>query len=206
MLEALGVGAVVVDVFDAGALKKALWAASPDVVIHQLTDLSGDHDAASIEGKLRGNARLRREGTANLVAAATEIGVKRIIAQSIGWAYAPKAPPFAETDPLDVQATGQRAITISEGVVPLESAILEQAAFEGVILRYGQLFGPGTWTAEPTGAAPLHVEAAAYAAFLAVTRGRPGVYNIANRGGALTIDKALSELGWLPDFRLDGQV
>jgi hypothetical protein len=171
MLEELGIGAVVVDVFDAGALKKALWAASPDVVIHQLTDLSGDHDAASIEGKLRGNARLRREGTANLVAAA-----------------------------------GQRAITISEGVVPLESAILEQAAFDGVILRYGQLFGPGTWTAEPTGAAPLHVEAAAYAAFLAVSRGRPGVYNIANRGGALTIDKALSELGWLPDFRLDGQV
>lgn len=203
-LEALGVGAVVVDVFDADALKEAVWTASPDVLIHQLTDLSGDQDSASPEEKSRRNARLRRVGTANLVAAATATGVKRIIAQSIGWAYAPKDPPFVETDPLDLEATGPRAITLS-GIVPLEGAILDQTAFEGVILRYGQLYGPGTWSPEPNGAAPLHVEAAAYGAFLAVDRGPPGAYNIAEPGGALVIDKALSELGWQPDFRLGGQ-
>ena len=204
-LEAMGISAAVVDVFDADALKEAVWTASPDVLIHQLTDLSGGVDPASPEEGLRRNARLRREGTANLVRAATATGVKRIIAQSIGWAYAPKAPPFVETDPLDVQATGQRAITVSQGVAPLESAVLDQSAFEGIILRYGQLYGPGTRSAEPTGAAPLHVEAAAYAAFLAVDHGRPGAYNIADPGGALAIDKALSELGYRPDFRLGGQ-
>jgi hypothetical protein len=51
----------------------------------------------------------------------------------------------------------------------------------------------------------LHVEAAAYGAFLAIDHGRSGVYNIAEPGGALVIDKALSELGWQPDFRLGGQ-
>jgi nucleoside-diphosphate-sugar epimerase len=204
-LEAMGIGAVVVDVFDAAALNGAVWAASPDVLIHQLTDLSGDVGPAVLEERTRRNAHLRREGTANLMAAAKATGVKRIVAQSIGWAYAPKDPPFVETDPLDVQATGLRAVTVSEGVVPLESAILDQDEFEGVILRYGQLYGLGTWCAEPTGTAPLHVEAAAYAAFLAVDHGRPGVYNVADPGGALVIDKALSALGWQPGVRLGGQ-
>jgi nucleoside-diphosphate-sugar epimerase len=204
-LEAVGVEAVVVDVFDAAALKEAVWAAAPDVLIHQLTDLSGDVGPAVLEERTRGNARLRREGTANLVAAATAAGVKRIVAQSIGWAYAPKDPPFVEADPLDLQATGLRAVTISEGVLPLERAILDQGAFEGVILRYGQLYGPGTWSDEPNGAAPLHVEAAAFAALLAVDGGRPGAYNIAEPGGALAIDMALSELGWRPDFRVRRQ-
>jgi len=205
-LEAMGIGAVVVDVFDPDAVEEAVRAASPDVLIHQLTDLSGGLDPANPEEGLRRNARLRREGTANLVRAATATGVKRFVAQSIGWAYAPKSPPFTESDPLDVQATGQRAISVSEGVVPLESAILDQTSFEGLILRYGQLYGPGTWSAAPAGAAPLHVDAAAYAAFLAIDHGEPGAYNIADPGGALGIDKALRDLGWRPDFRLGGQV
>lgn len=203
-LEAMGISAVVVDVFDADALKEAVRTAAPDVLINQLTDLSGDHDPASLEERSRRNARIRRHGTANLVAAATAASVTRIIAQSIGWAYAPKDLPFVETDPLDLLATGQRAITLS-GIVPLEGAILDQAAFEGIILRYGQLYGPGTWSDEPSGPAPLHVEAAAYAALLAVDHGGPGAYNFADPGGALAIDKALRELGWRPDFRLGGQ-
>lgn len=200
-LETLGVKAAVVDVFDVDALKEAIWIASPDVLIHQLTDLSGGIDADSPEDGMRRNARLRREGTANLAKAAQSAGVKRVIAQSVAWAYAPKTTPFVETDPLDLAATGPRAITLS-GIAPLESAILDQVAFEGIVLRYGQLYGPGTWSAEPTGAAPLHVEAAAYAAFLAIDHGRPGAYNIADPGGAVVIDKALSELDWRPDFRL----
>ena len=204
-LEALGIGAVVIDVFDADAFNEAVWTASPDVLIHQLTDLSEENHSEPPEEKSRRNARIRQTGTANLVAAATAAGVRRIIAQSIGWAYAPKSLPLTETDPLDLEATGPRAITLS-GIVALEDAILNQTAFEGLILRYGQLYGPGTGSTAPTGTAPLHVEAAACAAFLAVDHGRPGAYNIADPGGALVIDKALSELGWQPEFRLGRQM
>jgi nucleoside-diphosphate-sugar epimerase len=201
-LEALGVTPAVVDVFDRDALEHAVIAAAPDVVIHQLTDLSSGIDQQAPEAGIRRNARLRREGTANLAAATRAAGAKRLIAQSIAWAYAPKDPPFRETDPLDTHAEGARAITVREGVVPLECAVLDQDAFVGIVLRYGQLYGPGTWSAEPTGAAPLHVEAAAYAAFLAIDHGAPGAYNVAEPGGAVAIDKAIAELGWRPDFRL----
>src|ERR1700753_4070138 len=161
-LEALGIGAVIVDVFDGKALEEAVEACAPDVVIHQLTDLSAGIDPAKQEEGLRRNARIRREGTANLARAARTAGVKRLIGQSIAWAYAPKATPWIETDPLDLHATGPRAISVCEGVV----------------LRYGQLYGPRTWSAEPNGASPVHVDAAAYAALLAVDHGRPGAYNI----------------------------
>lgn len=200
-LEAIGISGVVVDVFDADALKEAVWAASPDVLIHQLTDLSGGLDPSFSEDSIRRNARIRREGTANLVRAARSASVRRVIAQSIGWAYAPKPCPFTEADPLDLEAEGSRAITLS-GIAALENAILDQDDFAGVVLRYGQLYGSGTSSAEPSGAMPVHVEAAAFAAFLAIDHGRSGAYNIADQGGALIIDKALRELGYRPGFRL----
>jgi len=201
----MGIGAAIINVFDSEALKIAATTAQPDVIIHQLTDLSAGIDPAAPEQAMRRNAQLRREGTANLVAAGRAAGVKRIIAQSIAWAYAPKPLPFIESDPLDVNATGSRAISILDGVVPLENAVLDQSDFEGVVLRYGQLYGPGTWSAEPDGAAPVQVEAAAYAAFLAVDHGRPGAYNIADPGGAVAIGKAVRELDWRPDFRRQDQ-
>jgi nucleoside-diphosphate-sugar epimerase len=204
-LEAMGIDAAIINVFDAEALRTAVTAAAPDVLIHQLTDLAAGIDPAAPEEAMRRNAHLRREGTANVVAAARAAGVKRIIAQSIAWAYAPKPLPFIESDPLDVNATGSRAISILDGIVPLENAVLDQNDFEGVVLRYGQLYGPGTWSAEPDGSAPVHVEAAAYAAFLAIDRGRPGAYNIADPGGVVAIDKAVRELGWRPDYRRHDQ-
>jgi len=204
-LEALGVDAVVVNVFDRDALEQTMLAAAPDAVIHQLTDLSAGIDTKSPEEALKRNARLRREGTANLVRAVRAASAKRLIVQSIAWAYAPKDSPFRETDPLDVNAQGARAISVGEGVVPLESAVLDQKDFEGVVLRYGQLYGPGTWSEEPTGSAPVHVDAAAYAAFLAIDRGDPGAYNVAAPGGAVAIEKAVAGLGWRHDFRLNGR-
>jgi len=203
VLEALGVEATVVDVFDRDALAQVVKGAGPDVVIHQLTDLAAGLDPKVQEETLKRNARLRREGTANLVRAARAAGVKRLVAQSIAWAYAPKELPWREGDPLDVDATGLRAISVRDGVVPLEAAVLDQGDFDGIVLRYGQLYGPGTWSREPTGTAPVHVEAAAHAAFLAVARGRPAAYNIAEPGGAVAIDRAVSELGWRPAFRLE---
>jgi nucleoside-diphosphate-sugar epimerase len=202
-LEALGADVAVVDVLDRVNLERVVQNARPDVIIHQLTDLSAGLDPKVQEETLKRNARLRREGTANLANAARSAGVKRLIAQSIAWAYAPKELPYHEADPLDVGATGLRAISVRDGVVPLETAVLEQDDFEGIVLRYGQLYGPGTWSAEPNGSAPVHVDAAAYAALLAVDLGSPGAYNIAEPGGAVSIERAVTELRWRPEFRLE---
>jgi nucleoside-diphosphate-sugar epimerase len=72
----------------------------------------------------------------------------------------------------------------------------------GVVLRYGQIYGPGTGTDVPRSAVPLHVDAAAYAALLAIDRGAPGVYNIAEPNAQVATQKARAELGWDADFRL----
>jgi nucleoside-diphosphate-sugar epimerase len=96
ILAAQGVVPLVVDVFDATALEMAVLRARPDIVIHQLTDLPPGLDPTRMaEGAMR-NARIRSEGTANLVAAARAAGSRRIVAQSIAWAYAPGATPFHE--------------------------------------------------------------------------------------------------------------
>ena len=96
----LGATPVVVDVFDAAALAAAVVAAKPQAVIHQLTDLAFAPGTPQYEEGLARNARLRIEGTANLVAAAKAAGVTKMIAQSIGWIYAPGSGARVETDPL----------------------------------------------------------------------------------------------------------
>jgi nucleoside-diphosphate-sugar epimerase len=202
VLDGMGVRGVIADLFDPEGLLAAVVEASPDIVLHQVTDLAAGINQANPEEVIRRNARVRREGTENLVRAAQAAKAKRLVAQSIGWAYAAKDLPFQESDPLDVNATGNRSITVNEGIVPLETLVLGQPDIEGVILRFGQLYGKGTWSTEPTGASPVHVDAAAYAAFLAIDHGKPGIYNIAEPGNALDVDKAMSELAWRPDFRL----
>lgn len=202
-LRALGAEPVVVDVFDADALREVLLGAQPDVVIHQLTDLPRGLDPARMNEAIARNARLRREGTRHLVDAAMAAGVDRFVAQSIAWAYAPGPEPHAEGDPLDVGAEGMRAISVG-GIVALESAVLGSSPLEGAVLRYGQLYGPGTGTDAPAGSAPLHVDAAAYAALLFVERDATGIFNIAEPNGYVATAKAAAELGWRPDFRLAG--
>jgi hypothetical protein len=84
----------------------------------------------------------------------------------------------------------------------LEGAVLGAAGLTGIVLRYGRLWGPGTWNQEPSGRGALHVDAAAHVALLALTRGQAGAYNIAETDGALTTEKAQRELGFNPAFRL----
>src|SRR5882724_11658535 len=112
-IEAMCARPVVVDVYDADALKAAVVAARPDVLIHQLTDLPSAPGTPGYEDGQKRNNRLRREGTRNLVDAAVAAGVKRVIAQSIAFAYAPGAGPRHETDPLDHAAQGTRALTVA---------------------------------------------------------------------------------------------
>jgi nucleoside-diphosphate-sugar epimerase len=198
-LESLGVRAVVVDVFDAAALNHAVLAAKPEVVINQLTDLPDVRDLMQIAASRAGNARIRIEGTRNLMAAARAAGAMRAIGQSIAFAYAPGPAPLSESDPLD-DSEAQR-VTV-EGVRAIEQQTLETPGIDGLVLRYGRLYGPGTWFAKPEGTGTLSTDAAAHAALLAVTRGRPGIYNIAEDDGALLIEKAKRELGFDPTYRM----
>ncbi len=199
-LRAQNVDPIVVDVFDADALARVVAAHRPDVVIHQLTDLPKDLDPRLMTAAIGRNARIRDEGTRNLVAAALAAGVPRIVAQSIAWAYAPGPEPHGEGDPLDADAQGDRRTTV-RGVIALEAAVLSTPGIEGVVLRYGQLYGPGAHSPVPSKASPLHVDAAAHAALLAIDRGR-GTYNIAQSNAHVATDKARVELGWSADFRL----
>jgi len=201
-LKAQGAELVVVDVFDSDRLCAAVVAARPDVVIHQLTDLPQIFDPVRSVDVLRRNSRLRIEGTANLVAAARASGSRRIIAQSIAFAYTPGAEPRAESDPLAFGEGEEPSAITARGVRALETAVLGAPGITGIVLRYGRLYGPGTWFATAHGTGSLHVDAAAKAALLAVSRGTPGVYNIAEDDGALTVDKARRELGFDATFRL----
>ncbi|MGW3607648.1 NAD-dependent epimerase/dehydratase family protein [Micromonospora sp. NPDC005161] len=129
-------GAVAVDVLDRDAVVAAVRSVRPDVVMHQLTSLS--------TGDFAANSRLRRVGTRNLVDAALAAGVRRIVAQSIAWAYEPGAEPAPENTALDLGAPEPRQTSVA-GVAALESAV--QEAPEWIVLRYGTLYGPGTWYA-----------------------------------------------------------
>jgi len=196
-----GIEPIVVDVFDATRLTRAVLEVAPAVVIHQLTDLALIHDPKRLPEALTRNARLRAEGTQNLVGAALAAGVRRFIAQSIAWVYAPGPEPHTEEDPLNLDATGTAAITVG-GVMALEHAVVTAPRLEGIVLRYGWLYGPGTGTVVAAGSPPLHVDAAALAAWLATDRGTPGVYNIADPSPLVSVQKAQRELGWDPSFRL----
>jgi nucleoside-diphosphate-sugar epimerase len=135
-LRALGAAPVVCDVFDAAAVRDAVTEFAPDLVMHQLTDLPDD--AAQIREAGGANARIRREGTRNLLAAAAAAGAERFLVQSVAW-----------TIPGDGGAA----------VAEMEQMVL---AAEGVVLRYGQFYGPGTY--HPTDPPPpprVHVDTAA---------------------------------------------
>jgi nucleoside-diphosphate-sugar epimerase len=200
-LSALGAVPIVVDVFEAAALSRAIASAKPDVVINQLTDLPKDLNPAEMGAAIIRNARVREEGTRNLVGAALASGVRRFISQSIAWAYAVGPEPHPESDPLDAEAPGERGITV-RGVIALENLTLKSPPLAGAVLRYGQLYGPGTHSDRPSNAAPVHVDAAAYAALLAVDRGASGAFNIAQTNSHITTERASTELGWSADFRL----
>ena len=107
--------------------------------------------------------------------------------------------PHTEADPLNV-TDGPRAVTV-RGAAEMERQVLT-SGLEAILLRYGFFYGSGAWTNEPHRKPPLHVDAAAHAALIAVTRGRPGIYNIAEDDGTVSIAKARSELGFDPAFRL----
>jgi nucleoside-diphosphate-sugar epimerase len=201
LLMDLGAPPVVVDVYDAPGLQRAISEAQPDIVVHQLTDLPAGLEPSRMEEASWRNARIRDLGTRNLVAAAIAAGVRRLVAQSIAFAYADGPQPHGEEDQLATDAAGRIGVS-ARGVASLERQVLE-ASLEGLVLRYGRLYGPGTGSETSSGRVPLHVDAAARAAALALTRGEPGLYNIAEDGGAVSSEKSKCQLGWSADWRWD---
>lgn len=200
LLQKMGVEPVIIDVYDAEKLKNILADIQPEVVIHQLTDLPYALDEKEMTAALISNARLRTEGTKNLVNAAVNAGCKRIIAQSISFIYDEGRIPHLEDDallPLTHPVYGETV----EGVQNLERQVIESGV-EGVVLRYGLLYGPKTGFNAPIAPASVHVEAAAKAAELAVTKGNTGIYNVAESDASLSSEKAISTFGWNADWRV----
>src|SRR5690349_16584727 len=135
-LRELGAEPVVCDVFDADALTSAVVDFGPEAIVHQLTDLPDDQSKLA-EGRVA-NARMRRDGTRNLVAAARAAGTPRIVAQSVAW---------------EMSGDGLAAVQ------DLETSVL---GVGGVVIRYGQLYGPGTYfETDPPPPPRVHVDDAA---------------------------------------------
>jgi nucleoside-diphosphate-sugar epimerase len=201
-MRAAGVEPVVLDIFDSALVTRAVSAARPDIVIHQLTDLPPGLDPSQMAEGTKRNARMRSEGTQSLVSAVLASGARRLIAQSVAWTYAPGPQLHSEEDPLDTDVRGTRAITVA-GVVTLERLAMSSPPIEGIVLRYGHLYGPNTGSDVAGEAASLHVDAAASAALLAVEKARKGIYNIAEPNAYLSIEKARRELGFDPSFRMN---
>lgn len=198
-LQDLGVEPVVLDVFDADALIEAVAEAKPEVVIHQLTDLPPGLDPARMVEATARNARIRDEGTRNLVNAAVQAKARRFIVQSVAFAYAEGPTPHREEDVLAVDAEGRAGVS-ARGVASLEVQVLA-APLDGTVLRYGRLYGPGTGFDTPTGAGPLHVDAAARAALLVLAHGACGIYNFAEDDGTVSSEKAKRDLQWSAAWR-----
>lgn len=193
-LRTIGVDPAIVDVYDEEALQRVVANAQPEIVIHQLTDLPPGLDPRRMEeGRIRNN-RIRDIGTRNLIASAAVCGVKRMVVQSMAFAYAPGPMPYLEDSPLN-----------SDSIASFEQQALD-APFPCIVLRYGKLYGPGTGFDSPRCAGSVHVDAAANAARLAVTRGEAGVYNVAEDDDIVSSLKAREHLGWDPDFRIDSQM
>ena len=146
---ALGVPGIVPavgDAFDADALIGAVQSFRPEVVVNELTSLPQTANPLAIKRGFDLTSRLRREVSKTLVTAARAAGARRIVAQSISFAYRPGPGVRNEEDPLWTDAKGQIGI-LTSSVATLESNTLGATELEGVVLRYGSFYGPGTYFA-----------------------------------------------------------
>ena len=146
---ALGVPGVVPavgDAFDPGTLARAVQAAEPEVVVNQLTSLAQTANPLAVKRGFDTTSRLRSEVSSALVAAARAAGARRVVAQSISFAYRPGPGVRTESDPLWTDAAGQIG-KLTGSLATLESATLGDPAVDGVVLRYGSFYGPGTYFA-----------------------------------------------------------
>ncbi|MEX0993335.1 MAG: NAD(P)-dependent oxidoreductase [Solirubrobacterales bacterium] len=143
-IRALGAEAAVCDVFDGASLTRCVTDAAPEVVVHELTDLPSAINMRKPDEMYSGNDRLRSEGTRNLVEAAVAAGAARIVAQSIAFAYEPTRNGLkTENDPLFDSAPFPWSRSV-QALHDLEDAVTKTPGIEGIVLRYGFFYGPGS--------------------------------------------------------------
>jgi 2-alkyl-3-oxoalkanoate reductase len=217
MLRALGARPVVADALDPEAVARAVAETEPEVIIHQLTALKGVPGLRDLRHPDRLAAmtnRLRTEGTDHLLAAGRAVGTRRFIAQSvvaIGTYARTGGPVKTEDDPpdLDLPAKGRAG---ADAIRYLEEAVTGIEGTEGIVLRYGAFYGPGTGvSADPEALLTkairkrrlpiigggggvwsfVHIEDAASATVAAVDNGGPGIYNVVD-------DEPAPVREWLP--------
>jgi nucleoside-diphosphate-sugar epimerase len=210
-LHARGAEAVVLDAFDRDAVRAAVVAARPDVVVHQLTALPQDPNPRAMRESLDTTSRLRRETVPAFAEAAREAGARRIVVQSISFVTKPNGRAVHdESAPLFLDAPPEFRDAV-ESVRDMEAATLGTDGLEGIVLRYGFYYGPGTWydRAGAIGAllrkrrypvigkgegraSFVHIDDAAGATVLALDRGEPGVYNVCD-------DEPATAAEWVPE-------
>ena len=210
-LRGQGVDAVVCDAFEADNVARAVADAGSEVVVNQLTDIPDAINPRKMSEQFETNDRLRTEGTRNLMKAAEAVGARRMISQGIAWAYVPAEGLWAEGDPLWAGAPEPWGRSVG-AVQALEQATLGSDSVEGIVLRYGLFYGPGTAFAGDGSTAGMvrkrafpvvgdgsavysfiHVDDAAGATVAALDRGHPGAYNVVDDDPVMVRD-------WLPAY------
>jgi 2-alkyl-3-oxoalkanoate reductase len=203
LLRSLGARPVVADALDPDAVAQAVASAEPEVIVHQLTALSGKMSLRDARHPERSSAftmtnRLRTEGTDHLLAAGRAVGSRRFVAQSFGsFRFAHTKPVQTEADPRDLDPPPAQPGL--EAMLYLEQAVTSIEWGEGLVLRYGGFYGPRTGISRASDAVMtgpirkrrfpivgdgggvwslVHIHDAAAATAIAVERGRPGIYNI----------------------------
>ena len=210
-IRALGCEPAVLDALDAGALAAAVREARPEVIVNELTDLPPRLNPRKPDYGLTG--RLRREATSTLARAGAESGARRLISQSICFLYAPGGDPVKdEGAPLLEPTTGTSFDDGIEATVALERTTVDAPGLDGVVLRYGFFYGPGTYYALDGSTAAdvrrrrfpivgdgggvfsfVHVDDAASATVAALDRGASGIYNVCD-------DEPAPLREWLPVY------
>lgn len=211
LLERLGAVPVLADALDPEQVAEAVGRAQPEVIVHQLTAI-GAVDTRRMERSFAATNRLRTEGTDHLLSAGRAVGVRRFVAQSNITAYDRRGSAIkTEEDPDDPSPARQMRANL-EAMEHLEAAVLGASWTEGVVLRYGWFYGPGTSLARDSEQAELirgrkfplvgdggavwsfvHVADAAEATVAAIERGARGTYNVVDDDPATVAE-------WLPEL------
>jgi nucleoside-diphosphate-sugar epimerase len=209
-LSELGATPVVADALDPEQVAEAVGGAQPDAIVHELTSIAG-MDMRHFDRDFALTNRLRTEGTDNLLSAGRAVGVRRFVAQSYtSWPYARTGGKIKhENDPLDPTPAKEMRESLA-AIQHLEKAVTSADWTQGIVLRYGAFYGPGTSLA-PGGEqyemvrrrripvvgdgagvwSFIHIEDAAEATVAAVERGERGIYNVVD-------DEPASVAEWLP--------
>jgi nucleoside-diphosphate-sugar epimerase len=209
-IRAAGAQATICDALDPAAVEDAVTAAAPEVIVSELTSLPKDYDLRKID--YEPTNRVRVEGGRNLISAGRKVGAQRYITQSIAFVYEPEGDWVKDEEAPTYRDAPGRFKSGQEATMTSEREALEAEAMEGVVLRYGQFYGPETYFDHDGSIARqvrsrrfpivgrgsgvfsfIHIDDAADATVAAVERGAPGIYNVVDDDPAPMRD-------WLPVY------